>query len=175
VRRLLVTANVAPSSPILVTLIMEALSSSETSVLTRAMRRKSTEDGILQFIYILNKDHMYDNGMLSRHHTIRRHISEEAVLFFIAVRTTNPKISWRHFCLSREVGSYLMNDKQEIRLARTGFLHSGGGTDLYGQARAPDGLRLTFPREHANGAVGATDTSRARLQADWRSSAHGRR
>jgi hypothetical protein len=34
VRRLLVTANV-PSSPILVTLIMEALSSSETSVLTR--------------------------------------------------------------------------------------------------------------------------------------------
>jgi hypothetical protein len=35
VRRLLVTANV-PSSPILVTLMMEALSSSETSVLTRA-------------------------------------------------------------------------------------------------------------------------------------------
>jgi hypothetical protein len=33
VRRLLVTANV-PSSPILVTLIMEALRSSETSVLT---------------------------------------------------------------------------------------------------------------------------------------------
>jgi hypothetical protein len=38
VRRLLVTANV-PSSPILVTLMMEALSSSETSVLTRATRR----------------------------------------------------------------------------------------------------------------------------------------
>jgi hypothetical protein len=33
VRRLLVTANVVPSSPILVTLMMEALSSSETSVL----------------------------------------------------------------------------------------------------------------------------------------------
>jgi hypothetical protein len=39
VRRWLVTANVAPSSPILVTLMMEELSSSETSVLTRATRR----------------------------------------------------------------------------------------------------------------------------------------
>jgi hypothetical protein len=34
--RLLVTASVAPSSPILVTLMKEVLSSSETSVLTRA-------------------------------------------------------------------------------------------------------------------------------------------
>jgi hypothetical protein len=38
-RRLLVTVNVVTSSPILVTLMMEALSSSETSVLTRATRR----------------------------------------------------------------------------------------------------------------------------------------
>jgi hypothetical protein len=38
VRRLLVTANVVPSSPILVVLIMEAPSSSETSVLTKATR-----------------------------------------------------------------------------------------------------------------------------------------
>jgi hypothetical protein len=36
VRRLLVTASVVLSSPILVTLIKEALSSSETSLLTRA-------------------------------------------------------------------------------------------------------------------------------------------
>jgi hypothetical protein len=39
VRRLLVTASVVPSSPILVTLMKEALSSSGTSVLTRATWR----------------------------------------------------------------------------------------------------------------------------------------
>jgi phosphoglycerate-specific signal transduction histidine kinase len=43
----LVIANVVPSSQILVTLMMEAIRSSETSALTRATRRHISEDDIL--------------------------------------------------------------------------------------------------------------------------------
>jgi hypothetical protein len=51
--RLLVTLNVVPSLPILVTLMMEAIHSSEISVLTTATLYNIPDHGILQdyFIY----------------------------------------------------------------------------------------------------------------------------
>jgi hypothetical protein len=45
--RLLVTANVVPTSPIIFTLMMEAIRSSETPVVTRTTHHNIPVDGIL--------------------------------------------------------------------------------------------------------------------------------
>jgi hypothetical protein len=58
--QLLVTTSVVPSSPILITLLKWALSSSETSVITRAIRRNIPEDTILLFTgYNSKKMHLH--------------------------------------------------------------------------------------------------------------------
>jgi hypothetical protein len=46
-RQLLITANAVPSSPILVTLMMDTLCSSKTSVLARAKWHNFPEDSII--------------------------------------------------------------------------------------------------------------------------------
>jgi hypothetical protein len=72
VRRLLVTASIVHSSPILVSLMKEALSSSETSVLTRATKRPRRRhssfsanrlfENVSQFNFGMTNKSKFDSG-----------------------------------------------------------------------------------------------------------------
>jgi hypothetical protein len=66
VRRLLVKANVLLSSPIHVTLMMEAIIFSETSVLIRATRRNIPEDDVLHVTFQYRNDGRTDGRMDGR-------------------------------------------------------------------------------------------------------------
>jgi hypothetical protein len=62
-RWLLVTASVVPSSLILITLMEEALSSSETSVLTRATWHNIPEDAILHAMQCCKSNSTWQNSL----------------------------------------------------------------------------------------------------------------
>jgi hypothetical protein len=97
VRRLLVTGNVVPSSPILVTLMLEAICSSEMSIVTSATLLHIPEDRI---IHIRRKDFKSDIARCGWALLWRRgvspvryelgFISKITVLFIVtAVKTSN--------------------------------------------------------------------------------------
>jgi hypothetical protein len=62
---LLVTANVAPTSPILFTLMMDVIHSSETSVSTRTTRHYMPEDGIHHPLICLKLPHRLSGQFLA--------------------------------------------------------------------------------------------------------------
>jgi hypothetical protein len=70
VLQLLVNAKIVPSSPILVTLIMEAIHSSETSVLTRPTRHHKPEDGILHISFIFRVEAYREIGIRVCHYDL---------------------------------------------------------------------------------------------------------
>jgi hypothetical protein len=103
--RLLVTANVVPRSLILVILIMEALSSSETSVLTRATQRNIPEDATV---------HKWLGLPMSS-----QSLDSKVCLYFGTICCT----LWRHYIVTCAATSLIKSDYNNSNI-RTGTEHS---------------------------------------------------
>jgi hypothetical protein len=113
VLRLIVSAKVVPNSPILVTLIMEAIRSSEASVLTRATRRNISEHDIftrnpvpymLYFLVIYNSEEVAKsiilaclNVVCSHQNCLVSNSTSEFVLIWSAIFTPIPEIYCIHY------------------------------------------------------------------------------